>query len=113
MALFDVICTIISVGIAVSVNFAIGNPQYWNVVIIFGVYCLMNFVCHCIVAFICRSWQSGPCPAHLIIIIPGYIGHFIPCKGLQDSFRQEFAKSNTGDNNKSSLIHGILPPCLI
>ena len=94
MAIFDLIGMVVSLCISIITNILVGNPPYWNILIIFGVYCTINWLFHRFFKFQCRSYRSGPNPKHLIVIIPGYLGHFIPCKGLLDSFKQRFSSQD-------------------
>eukprot|EP01083_Nonionella_stella_P303774 1052807_1 len=88
MAFVDIIATAFAIGIGLLVNYWSGNIKYWNVVIVIGVYLLFNLIFHLLIRYQCRPYISGSNPKHLVVIVTGYLGHYIRIIGLQESFKR-------------------------
>eukprot|EP01084_Bolivina_argentea_P274115 467135_1 len=104
MATFDILATILSISVGISINYAVGNPKYWNMFIVILIYCVITALMHFIMRLYCLSYISGPDPKHLIVIIAGYVGHFERYKGIQKSFKQYFEAHNK-NINENIIVH--------
>ena len=90
MAILDIVATALTLGSGFIVNRLLGNPKYWNIMVVIGVYLVMTLIVHTFMKYYCKPWGSGPNPKHLIVIVTGYLGHFEMLKGIQDSFIKRY-----------------------
>ena len=81
------------ITLSLCIAVIVGYFRYWNPFYMILAYTVSNTFIHILTQKYCAPFISGKKPKHLVLVVTGWLGHYLPFKPLQQRFR-EYSQSH-------------------
>ena len=101
----QLLCFVVILVLIVMINVLIGHHKILHYIVSIVSYILISILIHYLLLYLSKPYISSLSPKHLIIIVPGYLGHHSRLRDYVLFFKSWFKsiKNDTNDANETLI----------